>query len=383
MKKVYWKRAIKFAALMVPVVLSVLFLQKYVFVYCDVNTERIEKFYAEEKDSLDVVFIGASEVHAGYSPGYAYDKYGYTSYMYTMDGNIGSLYKAQLNEILSQQSPEVIFVEAYGFIVPEEALDDEDQLRIFVESIPGSENKWNTIMEFHYDNKLSCLFPFIKYHGDVYVAKNRVSYLYDNRKNMASPLLLKGKMTQTEIFDGPGDLAVANENNSHINAGCEAYLRELLQYCREKNLKNVVFLNFPRYFQNENNNDLLSRVENVRQIVESYGFDFIDLHQEKEQIGLDHGTDFYNSHHLNVYGQQKVTDYLGSIVMDRYGLVPREQTAENKARWQDSAFFSGVFYEVAQELIAAGENSWLGTDTDLLPYLDPETAERFQAARCR
>ena len=45
----------------------------------DHNTLRIQGFYQEEKDSLDVIFVGASDVFTGYSAGLAYGEYGFTN----------------------------------------------------------------------------------------------------------------------------------------------------------------------------------------------------------------------------------------------------------------------------------------------------------------
>lgn len=380
MKKIHMTRVIKFIALIVPTVLLVLFMQQYVFVFQDANTERIQRFYAEEKNSLDVVILGASEVTAGYSPGRAYQKYGYTSYMYAIDGNVGSLYNAQLNEILARQNPEVIVVEVFGFMQSEASLNSEVQLRIFVDNIPNSANKWNTILNHNYDNKFSCLIPFIKYHGDPVIAKSHLTYLRNTGSTLGSPSVLKGMVTQTTVHSGPGDDGIINDTNSRINDACEAYLREFLQYCQEKNLQNVVFVNFPRHIQDESHSDLLARVDHVQQIISEYGFDFLDFQKEQAAIGIDQQTDFYNSHHLNIYGQQKLTNYLGSTLMDRYHLTPRAQSPENQAQWQECAFFTEKYFTIVDELTAAGENDWFIADDMLLPYLDPENAERMQIA---
>ena len=86
-------RLLKILALIIPVALFVFFMQTNIFCHLDQSTERIRRFYLEEENSLDVVFMGASEVPTGFAPGLAYRDYGFTSYMYTIDANPGSLYK--------------------------------------------------------------------------------------------------------------------------------------------------------------------------------------------------------------------------------------------------------------------------------------------------
>lgn len=365
MKKVYLQRLLKIIALIVPIVLIVLFLQQYVFVFRDANTERIQKFYCEEEGSLDVAIIGASEVTAGYSPGHAYGKFGYTSYMYAMDGNVGSLYVAQLKEILSYQNPELILVEVYGFTHPKSAFEDEAKLRYFVENVPNSSNKFDTILQYNYDNKISCLFPFMKYHGNFSIVKSQLKYLYLNHSSMDSPSLLKGMTSQTIMYSGPGDAGIADGTNNHLDNASKAYLVDFLEYCQQENLDHVVFVNFPRYFQHEDKSDLLGRVADIQQIVEEYGFDFVDLQKEKTLIGLDVQTDFYNSHHLNVYGQEKLTNYLGDLIVNKYQLFPREQSAVNKAYWEASAQASEQYFAYGRAEISAGNLVYLSNDTDI------------------
>lgn len=371
MNKVHVRRFLRVVALVVPIVLVVLFLQSYVFVFRDANSERIAKFYCEEKDSLDVVIIGASEVTAGYAPGYAYGKYGYTSYMYAMDGNVGSLYTAELKEILSRQKPGLILVEAYGFTNSQEALDSEAKLRYFIENIPESSNKLTTIQNFNYDNKISCLFPFMKYHGNFDVAKNQMRYLYYNYMSMSSPSYFKGMTTQTVVHSGPGDEGLIDGNNGHINDDCKNHLITFLEYCRKENLDNVVFVNFPRYIQDEEKNDLLSRVGEIQQIVREYGFDFLDLQKEKDLIGLDVQNDFYNSHHLNIYGQQKVTSYIGDWVMNKYQITPKEQSQANQAHWQECADLADQYFAYANEAILSGEELYFALDADTFRTVAP------------
>ena len=66
-------RTLKFIALILPLLFLCIVAQEYLFDYRNYDTVRIEQFYEEEEDSLDVVIIGASEIFTGFAPGYAYD----------------------------------------------------------------------------------------------------------------------------------------------------------------------------------------------------------------------------------------------------------------------------------------------------------------------
>ena len=86
------------------------------FRYYDYNVMRLEGFYSEPKNSLDVVFLGASDVFTDFSSGLAYDQFGFTSYPFAQDANPGIIYQSQLREVINRQNPQKIVVEINGFL---------------------------------------------------------------------------------------------------------------------------------------------------------------------------------------------------------------------------------------------------------------------------
>lgn len=365
MKKIFSSRFIKCIALILCVAAMTLFLQNCLFVHHDHNTRRIRQFYEEENNSLDVVIIGASEVFTGYSPGYAYDKYGFTSYMYAMDSNKGALYKSQLKEVLAHQTPQVIYVEAYGFLhSSEDLVYGEPRFRMYIENIPMSLNKLETIMEYPYEDKLSCLFPLMKYHGDLGVAKAQLSFMKKQLFAPDIPTSLKGLTTYADVYDGPGDAGSKDSSAYSICDSSKEILVDFLTYCKQEGLDNIVFVNFPRYLEDLDNNSLVSRVRIAREIIEEHGFQFLDLQEHSAEIGIDEKQDYYNMHHLNIYGQQKVTEYLGAYSMETLGVIPMQQSDKNKQQWEEAASCTEEFYNIVEQEIKNENAIWLNEFSD-------------------
>ena len=100
-----WLRAIKILSILLPVLLVVTAAQSYLFHFRERDVLRVDGFRLEEKNSLDVVFIGASEIYTGFSSVYAYDRYGFTSYPYTTAGCPVLLWRTMAEETLSRQRP--------------------------------------------------------------------------------------------------------------------------------------------------------------------------------------------------------------------------------------------------------------------------------------
>lgn len=354
--KIFISRTLKLIALLVPLVCLVHFAQENLFYYADVNTRRIERFYEEEENSLDVVVMGASETFTGFAPGYAYENYGFTSYMYAMDSNNGQLYLPQLKEVLKYQTPQVILVDIYGFLWPEEWGEniDEGRFRIFVESIPFSWNKVQTILELPYDNKISYFVPLVKYHGELAAAQENLALLGEEERIYPD---LKGIITESVIFQGEGHAGESVDPDTYmLDKGSIDDLIEFLDYCEKKNIDdNVVFVNFPRYLENESKHNLLAMVRRVEEILNARGYELLNLQAEKNQIGIDVTRDYYNEHHLNIYGQMKLTDYLGAKLLNEYHVVPTAQSAENQQKWEKCVLDTRQYFEMVDALIHSGE----------------------------
>lgn len=354
-------RILKFTALLIPLLCVFALAQEYVFHQKSYDTIRIEGFYQEEKDSLDVVFLGASELYAGYCPGYAYDRYGFTSYMYAMDANQGSLYLSQLKEILKHQDPEILFVDLYGFLRADDTvLFNEARLRVYAESIPFSVNKFQTVMRFPCEQKLSYLFPLIMYHGNPSIAYDRLSEIYYSLAEDIKPIYLKGALTRTVAYSGAGDPGEEFDPATYtLTDHSKAYLIEFLDYCKNNNLDNIVFTNFPRNLTDDTNHSLLFLLEQAEQIVQPYGYSVWNLQDEADAIGIDKSQDYYNEHHLNIRGQLKLTDHIGNAVINEYGLVPRNQSDHNKLAWEDAVSNTRRYINMALEAIQSGTDTMI------------------------
>lgn len=344
-------RFFKFVALIIPIALMICFLQSYLFYHADYTTERIRDFYKETPNSLDVVILGASDIYNGYSPVQAYEYGGFTSYPYAWGSIPGQLYVPALKEILAHQDPQLILIEIEGFVKDNISyFIDESKLRTFTENIPMSLNSLRAIRDFELDDRLSCVIPFFKYHGDWSLPSDKLAERLWERTQSNQRSLLKGVTCFTLMHtEWPKYDVMGDSTTRDLLPEAEESLYALLDFCREEQLDNIVFLRYPHKIINEKRYDRFTRANRVGEIIEENGFPFLDLEQRFDDIMLDYETDFYDSEHLNVYGQQKMTEYLSAFIMDECGIVPMEQTPENQAHWDSCIPYSTAYYEIGME----------------------------------
>lgn len=368
-------RTIKLISLFIAVALTAGVLQEYVLCHADHNRERLKGFYLEENDSLDVVFMGASEVYSDFSPGHAYSSNNITSYLFSTQSNSILNYKAQLKNILSRQNPDLIVIELNGALYDNDGeTTKEANLRNYADNVPLDTIKAEWIAQYGGENTLEYIFPLIKYHSTWKDIPDDMLY----QKTVADDRLrgysyLKGILNEARIFQSTqrsmnSMLQKSAGSKKPLGALEEQTLRELLQFCRDEQLDNVVFTRFPhivvmRTFSR------FERSNTVADIVNEYGYDYLNFELNYEQTGLDETTDFYNLDHLNVYGQKKFTDYLTKYLIDNYGVKARGQSDSQKTKWQECADYYTAYYDYSDSLINSGNGRELSEDSELIQTL--------------
>lgn len=313
--------------------------------HVDHNTLRIEGFYQEEKNTLDVVFIGASDVFTGYSAGLAYGEYGFTSYPYAIDANNISMFKSQINEVLNYQSPKCIVIETTGAMATfSEVLDDEQLaiMRQYTDVMPLSSNKILTIDEFVQKDKLSYYIPAIAHHGRINNFRNSITKYSQALRGYT---YLKGVTSTNKRQEYEKILDVNNDYNT-MNLSEKAYsaLCDLLDFCESLNCK-VIFIRFPHRITTETEYVELKQQNEIGRIISKRGFDFINLDHKISEIGLDMTNDYYSDSHLNVHGQVKNTRYISRIIAEQYGIKESMLSQQNFERWNKSYKYTELFYQ--------------------------------------
>lgn len=299
--KGYLLRAVKLLCFILAVGICTGVLQEYVLCHADHNRERVKGFYREDVDSLDVVYLGASEVYSDIAPGYSYRRDGITSYIFATQANSMLNYKSQLKNVLSRQKDALIVIELNGAVYEDdEDVTKEANLRNYSDNVPLDLTKAEWIARNIKDNQLEYVFPIMKYHGvwsDLGAEEKYRKTIIDDKQRGYN--YLKGIVNWPVLFKSPqkslnSTLAASRDKKQPITELSETALRDLLEYCRSEKLTNVVFARFP-HIVTERTFERFERGNTVCDIVAEYGFDYLNYERDIAQIGLDENKDFLQS----------------------------------------------------------------------------------------
>ena len=275
----------------------------YTQVRTDTCSIRLKGFYLEPENSLDVVFLGQSEMFYGYSPALAYEVAGYTSYNYAIPGNIPSMYKYEIKEIMSRQSPQCVFIDITPFSENSEWNEiREATFRKIIEGMPLSMNKINAIIETKgWNEAIDYLLPFVMYHGKM----NNYNGLKDQLSmDLHGGSYLKGILATnyvrpTNEYKTDDDLLKKAEKADEDNM---AALYELVEYLNCIKSK-VIFCRFPHRIQTGEKLERIQKENYIINYLREKDYDFLDLNQVTKGL-IDEKTDFCDNEHLNITGQK-------------------------------------------------------------------------------
>ena len=377
-RKILW--TVRLFCLILAVCVCFGLLQEYVFYHADHNRERIKGFFLEDDQTLDIVYLGASEVYSDIAPGYAYERDGVTGYLFATQANTILNYKSQLKNILKSQKSALVVIELNGAIYDVEDLTKEANLRNYGDHVPLDLNKVEWVAENVGENQIEYLFPFIKYHGMWNDEDGEDKEKQDKfRKTIANDRsrgynYLKGVLNWPFCYKSPqpslnDTLPAAADQKQPLTQTAEKSLRELLEFCRSEGLENVVFARFP-HIVTEKTYDRFLRSNTVGDIVKEYGFDYLNFERDIAMTGLDEEKDFYNAEHLNVYGQKKFTAFLTDYLKEHYTVVRHALNDDQKKEWETCADYYEAYYRYNESLIQDKKVSELSEDWELIEKLE-------------
>ena len=370
----YVTRTVKTACFFLAVMMSCLLLQQYVLRNVDHNSLRVEGFYQEKRDSLDAVFIGASDIYTSFMPGRAYEKYGFTSYLLASESITSEGVITAVKEVVRTQHPSLIIIEANAFLYGDSDNEtNEAHVHKFFDNLPFSINKLNYInRKVPVDNKWEYMFPLIKYHGLWTELPDRVNMMQSNfNLDLRGYNYLKGFRTTAKVFksDTPSLNSQLPYETGELDLDPELQqnLFDLLDYSKENNL-NVIFVRAPHYVTKDTY-DRVKRSNKMESILKERGFDYYAFENYSELIGIDDSRDFYNEDHMNVYGAIKFTDFLAEGLAND-DLKIGEQSEAQQEMWKEVSATTNRLYRYCDDLMTNGEEKGAQEDVITLDALE-------------
>lgn len=313
--------------------------------------DRFSGFYAEKDNTLDIVMIGSSPVFPYYSAPKLWGETGIAAYPLSSNMQRPVAMKYLVEEAEKSQSPELYIFEMRMFTMEDEALcENMAYTRGVTDNMKYSWNRVKTIQAMVPDesvieenagseavsdaansadrDKLTYYIDLFKYHTNWKMFAFPSEWA-NYRYHKANPL--KGFYIKDEVGPQPAPDCGGAEGEVPIPEEQEAYLIDLLNYLRE-NGENALFIVSP-YGESLEEQQMFNYMEGI---VESYGYNFLNMNNYYQEIGIVFEEDFadYGSH-TNAIGAEKCTEFLKNYLLENYSFTDK-RGKEEYASWDEA-----------------------------------------------
>lgn len=296
----------------------------------DPATPRFEGFYAEEKNTIDVLAVGASDVGRGFSPITIWNEYGITSYNIGTSNQTMSLAYYVIKEALKYQDIKVVVLDMDAAYVKRNA--PEGEYRKLFDNMKFGSTKWEALQnpDLEVENKLSYIFPIIRFHSrwtDLEQEDFDITKKYDKStsyKGMAMSNVVKPYIDTQDYMKDTGKTEEISEEN-------QKYIEKIVNLCEDNNIK-LLWVEIPSATSWSS-----ARSKGTQKLAEKYNIEFIDMNYPLEGYEVDWETDTAdNGNHLNVEGAEKVSKYIGNVLKEKYELEDHRQDPKY-SNWHEEA----------------------------------------------
>lgn len=305
----------------------------------------LDAFYKQDKNSIDVLILGSSHAGMNLATDVLWDEYGLASFVIWAGDQPLWVSYFDLVEALKTQTPKAVVLEVYTanqtepYLPAEREYDNLGRMRFSANKVAAVKA---TARPEHWLDLLAGI-PLIHARYGELTKGDFQYYAWNNGKVSKGDGPHAGPVTGIEVED-----ASAVTQAAELAPKCELYLRRIIELCAEKDLP-LTLLVTPQTHRAE----YRPYYNRVGQIAQEYGVPFFNYDLMDAETGFDPAHDFLPlGYHMNRFGVEKITRYLGRYLVENYDLPDRRGTPGYES-WDTASQIS---------------------KNELLPYLDDEDA---------
>lgn len=310
LKNRFVKWVIKIISAVLSFSLIFLFIQPF-FVpkYIGDSTTIVNGYSYLDKNSIDVLFLGASQMFCTVDAGMLTDEYNISSYDFGASSQNLTMTEYYYNEALKTQSPKVIMLEVCSIFGSNDKVE-ENALSWNFDPMPMSIEKFTTAQQVCNDDTIKAFnysfTPLFLYHDRWNsFGKTDIKYVFNQKQYI--DLSVRGFLARDHVE--PQDIVFYSNDTSEkiIPKESKIAILKIAEDCKKRNIKLVLF-------KSPVSNWTKGNSISVKRFAEENSLDYIDLNENLKEIGIDENNDFYNAAHLNTTGAKKTTNYLAVLL---------------------------------------------------------------------
>lgn len=283
--------------------------------------------YYETGHDHDVIFIGDCEVYENFTPALLWEEYGINSYIRGSAQQLIWQSYYLLEETLRYETPEVVVFNVQSMMYHEP--QKEAYNRMTLDGMRWSLSKVKAIQASMLEEEqfIEYVFPILRYHTRITeLTKEDFTYLFHRDK-----VTFNGYYMRVDVK--PADHVPAGRPLGDYTFGETAYsyLDKMRELCEKHGVQLVLIKApslYPYWYE-----EWEAQMGNY---AAEHGLPYINFLELVEECGLDYTTDTYDGGlHLNLFGAEKTTRWLGNYFCTELGLESRRGEQDLEAAWEE------------------------------------------------
>lgn len=273
----------------------------------DIDLRAIRSFHSIPRDTVEVMVYGSSHPWNSVDTRYLYDHYGIGAYNYSAHWQLLNTTQLFIEDSFRTQSPKVALIETYRVERLKQDCHMDGEI-YYTKEIQNSKAKWNYLRKcfgWNLEDYVSYFVPLWAFHENwTDVSEKNINRNMSNIfvKSMGSKIHEEGTK-KVRIKD-------AKDKQNELPADSLKVLDEIVDTCR-KNGVHIVFFTAPY-------SGPFKYSDAMKEYAGNNGCDYVNFFELLDEISFDPKTDFWNGGHVNRSGANKVTDYLGKYITEKF-----------------------------------------------------------------
>lgn len=276
------------------------------------STYVIDEFYEQEKNTIDVLFMGSSQVIWGINNMKMYEDYGISSYSIG-SGDQPLLVTYFLLKEADQRQNLTNVVLDMSMLYEKEV---ESRFRRNIDGMHWSINKIQAILAHAKDEETepisSYFIDWIKYHSR-WKELSQNDFAYDDSRSF----MYRGSIVSSnarEVNIPYEKFIIDNDTPKNIEPveGQLEWFLKIIEYCNQNDIE-LLLIKTPK------SNWSMAKHNSVQELADEYGLEFLDFNSDAmmKEFGYNFEQDMWDQEHLNIRGADKLTDYLAEYLLER------------------------------------------------------------------
>lgn len=275
------------------------------------SSATVDAFNSMKENSIDVLFLGSSQMYFSVDSGMLKREYGINAFDFGAPTQQLTTTKFYFDYALNSQSPKLVFVEI-GKAFHDNKKIDESKIAWSYSPISPSVEKYNSLCEFFNGDRVRAF----KYtYTPLFIYHNR----WNAFKKSEIKYILSDEAIQTAIYnrgylgmDSKNSVSLSYFSNDVVQRNLPQESQSAILYMKKQcELKNIKLVFFKTPLSSWTKQDS----KTIKQFMNDNNLEYLDLHDDIIEIGIDVDSDFSDSDHLNIYGSHKVTNYLAKVIL--------------------------------------------------------------------